>query len=200
MSRGALLTGTAGGIIGTIASVVGIIWTILFFIGTRVIFIPPFPLFYIGPSTLQIFLTIIFVALLAVSCILTGVGFYGMSTVGGGAMGVVGLIFGIIGGVGSAILILVGLTTQPSGFTLVMNQSYMLWNLFGFIILAVSFIIMGSASIVLREWTPYSGTAVAAGILSIIGGVASIILGGIGFVLMFVAFLLWAIVFYTTEA
>jgi hypothetical protein len=118
MGRGALLTGMVGGIIGTIASVVGLIWSI-----SSIFAEVEFHLFFYTLSTLLIFSTILFVALLLVSCILTGVGFYGMYKVGGGAMGVVGLIFGIIGGVASAILILIGVITHPSGFSIVLNQN-----------------------------------------------------------------------------
>nr|MDO8080409.1 hypothetical protein [Candidatus Freyarchaeota archaeon] len=201
MGRGALLTGMAGGIIGTIASVVGIIWSI-----SSMVAAVEFHFFFFTLSPLLIFSTILFVALLIVSCILTGVGFYGMYTVGGGGMGVVGLIFGIIGGIIAAILILIGLITYPSG-TIIADSYYswsILWNWIGFIILGISFIIMGSASIAVRECTPHSGTAVAAGVLSIIGGSTFIIymifFAWIGLILIFVAFLLWAIVFYTTEA
>jgi magnesium-transporting ATPase (P-type) len=160
---------------------------------------------YTGLSMVQIVLAILFVSLLLVSCILTGIGFYGMYTVSQSAMGIVGLAFGIIGGVSTTIIILIGLFTNPS----ISFQSYVLnslyWNWLAFIILGVSFILMGSASIVLREYTMRSTAAYAAGILSIIGGIAFILYillltFFVGLALVFVAFLLWAIIFYSTEA
>jgi hypothetical protein len=184
MGRGALLAGTAGGIIGTIASALGVIWMIVyFFVGVS--FFSLF--FYTGPSMLQIVITILFVSLLLVACVLTGVGFYGLHTIGGSSMGIVALIFGIIGGSAFLVLVLLDLFTKTYLFSLI-----------GIAILLISFIIMGAASIALREVTTKSGAAVAAGILSIIGGV--LLIGLLGFVLLFVAFLLWAIVFYTAEA
>ncbi len=206
MGRGPLLTGVAGGIIGTIAAVVGIIWSILgIFIGGEMYFVPYIGFVYSGPSPALAGTTILFVALLVVACILTGIGFYGMYTAGGGSMGIVALIFGIIGGVAAGILILLGLLAS-GGLSITSPYAYLLsWGWIGFIILGVSFIIIGSASIVVREYTTHSGTAVAAGILSIIGGSALIIaifyfFIWIGLGLLFVAFILWAIVFYGTEA
>ncbi|WXG41660.1 MAG: hypothetical protein WED07_13010 [Candidatus Freyarchaeum deiterrae] len=212
MGRGALLTGTAGGIIGTIAAGIGIIWFILIafqsyqlipiIVGSIMIALP----FYTGVSMIIIVFTILFVALLAVSSILTGVGFYGEYTVSQKAMGVVGLVFGIIGGVSAAILIIIGLFTNPSiGFLQNYASNSLIINWIAFIILGVSFIIMGSASIVMGDFTTKPGAAKAGGILGIIGGSAFIlyILGLtiiIGSGLVFTAFLLWAIVFYGTEA
>ena len=201
MGRGALLTGVAGGIIGTIAAVTGIIWFIVwFFVPPEYIIVPYFFLVPVGPSPLLIAVSVIFVALLVVACILTGIGFYGMYTAGGGAMGIVGLIFGIIGGAAFGILFLIGTFLPYDSFSY--YTPLLIWGWIGLIILGVSFIIMGSASIVVREYSIHSGTAVAAGILSIIGGSCLILYLAsiIGFVLLFVAFLLWAIVFYGTEA
>jgi hypothetical protein len=183
MSR-ALLTGTAGGIIGTIASALGVVWNIVYFFVGRTLFSI---FFRTGPSTLQIVITIIFVALLLVACVLTGVGFYGLHAIGGSSMGVVALIFGIIGGAAFLVLILMDLFTQTYIFVLI-----------GIIILIISFIIIGAASITLREVTINPGAATAAGILSIIGGI--LLIGLLGFMLLFVAFLLWAIVFHGAEA
>ncbi|MEM2145803.1 MAG: hypothetical protein QW279_10605 [Candidatus Jordarchaeaceae archaeon] len=182
MSRGALLTGTAGGIIGTIDSAIGIIWCVAFFIMPR-----NYLWFYTGPSTFTIVISILFMALLLVALILTGIGFYGLYTIGGHSMGVVALIFGIIGG---AAFLILGLVDLFAG-------SYVLTAV-GLLILLVSFIIIGVASIVMREVTMNPSAALAAGILSIIGGIFAGAI--IGFGLLFVAFLLWAIVFYNTEA
>jgi hypothetical protein len=112
--------------------------------------------------------------LLLVGCILTGIGFYGMYQAGGGAMGVVGLAFGIIGGVAGAIFLILGnvmteIRSTPSVFIYITRPNY-LFIFIGFAILGVCLILMGSASIVVREATAHSAAAVAAGILSIIGG------------------------------
>lgn len=215
MGRGALLAGMAGGIMGTVAVVVSFTQGIISFYEKTF----PNPIFvytfYWEPSTATIFITILFVALLVVSCILTGLGFYGMYTVGGGAMGIVGLIFGIMGGAATAILALGASTAFTArgvyyypitiGWIVELIPYYPplgLWDWIGFIMLGVSFVIMGCASIVVREYTMHSGTMVAAGILSIIGGSTLIFifnLIGLALMFMFVAFLLWAIVFYTTK-
>ncbi|MGQ9722716.1 MAG: hypothetical protein ACUVXA_15505 [Candidatus Jordarchaeum sp.] len=200
MGRGALLTGVAGGIIGTIASVAGIAWLIIWlFVPPQYILLPYFTLLPVGPSPLYIGVSILFAALIVVACILTGVGFYGMYTVGGSSMGIVALIFGIIGGVAFGILLLLDILLGYGG--IFYYSPITIFSIIGSIILGVIFIIIGSASIVVREYTMHSGSAVAAGILSIIGGCFVILyIGGIiGYPLLFVAFLLWAIVFYTTE-
>ena len=125
MSREALLTGTAGGIIGTITAGIGAIWGIISIIlritlssfYANVIFLliglispykSPFStlidILYVLASDPSGLLSLFFMfsfmlsILLIVSCILTGVGFYGVYQAGGSVMGVVGLIFGIIGG------------------------------------------------------------------------------------------------------
>lgn len=180
MGRGALLTGTAGGIIGTISSALGIAWTAVYLaIASSWSF-----LFY-GPSAALVIFGILFMILGIVALILVGIGFYGLYSLGGSSMGVVALIFGIIGAAGYVIMVLGGF----GGGILV---------IIGWLILLVSYIIIGAASITLREITTNPGAALAAGILSIIGGIFSI--GLIGFGLLFVAYLLWAIVFYKTEA
>ncbi|MFB0561305.1 MAG: hypothetical protein ACETWM_08860 [Candidatus Lokiarchaeia archaeon] len=212
MSRVALLAGMPGGIMGTVAVVVCFIQPFIQIYTTILRDIPFTRLMYAEASTATIFITILFVVLLVVSCILTGVGFYGIYTVGGGAMGIVGLIFGIMGGAAAAILALLGSSTSFTArgvyyyFITIAAIPYYpplgLWDWIGLIILGVSFVIMGCASIVVREYTMHSGTMVAAGILSIIGGSALIFISlwaGLALMFMFVAFLLWAIVFYTTK-
>ena len=210
MSRGALLAGTAGGIMGTVTVVVAFIWSLSY-----EFFSKPVPLFifhgnfwYSGPSMATIFFTIIFVVLLVVSCILTGVGFYGTYKVSGSAIGIIGLISGIIGGIAAGIPFLIGSFTASDFYLTIGWQLYpyystsSLWNGTGFIILGVSFVIMGCASIVVHKYVMHSRTAVAAGILSIIGGITLIFVFtwiGLALMFMFVAFLLWAIVFYTIK-
>ncbi|MEM2145885.1 MAG: hypothetical protein QW279_11025, partial [Candidatus Jordarchaeaceae archaeon] len=163
MSRGALLTGTAGGIIGTITAGIGIIWSIihaLFLISLsndalgrivlRIFSILPVytyqfhPLLYgifytltnqfitAPPSFYNFFLpvSIILIIFIVVSGILTGVGFYGFHQAGGGAIGIVGLIFGIVGSVlGSAFIILGSIISisPTSPFTPITNPYLIIW-------------------------------------------------------------------------
>jgi len=236
LSRGALLTGTAGGIIGTITAGIGVIWCIIDILlyaalMTYINFAIQFYEFgfifllmhnYLGYYLLMILmvaatptssLALFFVfslllgVLLIVSCILTGVGFYGVYKAGGGAMGVVGLIFGIIGGVLGGLLILLG-NMLMTPVTIGASEPNYLFIWIGFIILALAFILMGTASIVVRDATANSSASVAAGILSIIGaclffpyilGILGDIMALIGFGLIFVAFILWAVVFYSSR-
>jgi hypothetical protein len=159
-----LLAGTAGGIIGTIASAFGIIWILTY------LFAPSYPFLFIptGPTDLQIVISLIFLSLFLVACILTGIGFYGLYKLGGSSMGIVALIFSII--CGSSFLVL-GL------LSLFVTTTLLAW--IGMLIILVSFIIIGVASIVLREITENPGVMMAAGILSIIGAVL------LGFILAF---------------
>ena len=85
----------------------------------------------------------------------------------------------------------------------------------GFIILAVSFIVLSAASIAIRNGTANSSAAVAAGIVGIIGAcflvpfILVVVLPGIpwlagvftliGFALIFVSFILWAVVFFSSR-
>jgi hypothetical protein len=238
LARGALLTRTVGSIIGALCGFIGIVWSItdihyiseiwsalsgnssLFF--TILYFNLPFSQYLIFATIFGQLLTpsaglfsglsMILALLLLVGCILTGIGFYGMYQAGGGAMGVVGLAFGIIGGVAGSVLLILGnvmaIRTMIDIFVWVTVPQY-LFIFIGFVILGVSFILMGSASIVVREATAHSGAAAAAGILSIIGGsllfiyvlaLFSIIIGDIftmiGFILILTAFILWTAVFY----
>lgn len=147
-------------------------------------------------------------------------------------MGIVGLIFGMIGGVIGPLFILLGniftstmvvpvfiapLFDPFAGVLLVTLSvpSYIvIW--LGMMVLTVTFILLGSSSIAVRETTNSSSAALAAGILSIIGacflafyifvqGYVPIlaIIGGIfaltGFTLIFVAFILWTVVFFSSR-
>nr|MDO8079262.1 hypothetical protein [Candidatus Freyarchaeota archaeon] len=235
----ALLIGTVGGIIGTITAAVGIMWVISVntllneiynylvelapFVNTVISWIPT-PL-YTGPWPQPIFsswplfglLSSILAMLLIVTGILIGIGFYGTYKIGGGAPGVVGLIFGIIGGIAGALLITIGNTT-PGYMSAVapFDEVYVpvisvttpnfnfIWASFG--VLALAFIIIGAASISVRETTNIPSASMAAGILSIIGAVAFLV-GSIihlippivGFGLTLVSFILWAVVFYSSR-
>nr|MDO8079479.1 hypothetical protein [Candidatus Freyarchaeota archaeon] len=115
MARAALLTGTAGGTIGSIAAGLGVIWSIIFmtfavelwnymqYLATSytplIIFFIPYP-----PSSVLFSSLLLMVSLLLiVAGVLSGVGFYGVYKIGGGAMGMVGLIFAIAGSVESCL-------------------------------------------------------------------------------------------------
>ena len=233
MSKAYLLTGTAGAIMGTITAFIGMMWSIvdvLFFmdfsnymseimvfgtlLGPLAAFIIPYP----DSSIWLLWFSLILAPMLIVTGTLTGLGFYGIRKAGGGAMSVVGLVFGIVGSIIGSLLILVGnllnmtqiaIIPDIYNYTLMIIPSttpnfFIMW--IGFIILGVTFILLGSASIVVREITINSSASSAAGILSIIGGCITIggpiIFGGIlliGFILLFVAFILWAVVFYSSR-
>ncbi|MFB0564035.1 MAG: hypothetical protein ACETWM_22780 [Candidatus Lokiarchaeia archaeon] len=238
MSRGALLTGTAGGIIGTITAVIGIIWSIIAFqyltgISNFKISAPIYSFllgswfaipFVASPNEAYyliffVFSIILFI-FLVVTGILVGVGFYGVSTVGGGGMGVVALIFSIIGCIGAGLLILLGNLITTREYTLVFGfpldvTSFSYGSIpvpnfltigIGFLILGATVIILGTANIAMRNSTAMPAASTAAGIISIIG--ASFFLIGalnlpilllIGFIMIFVASIFWAIVFFTSR-
>ncbi|MFB0560366.1 MAG: hypothetical protein ACETWM_03865 [Candidatus Lokiarchaeia archaeon] len=185
MSRGALLTGVAGGIIGAITSALGIVWfAVALSIAANfwlIIFSP------IGADPLTLALVIIVATLFVVTCILVGIGFYGIGQIGGGAMGTAALIVGIVLGSAAGILLILGVYV----FSLLSTISY--------VVLGVTFIIFGAASISMREFTMRPSASMAAGIIGIIGGVLVILLGVLGGALMFVSFIIWAIVFYSSR-
>ncbi len=200
MPRGALLTGAAGGILGSITGITGVLWIIvninfavdiynysemlgLFsqLYGLWALAMIPYPSSGFLFSTLTLLLAIFII----VSCILLGAGFYGTYQAGGGVMGVVGLIFGIIGGSAGGLFILLGnfitsaklvpLFVVPifEGFEGIIPypvftpNTPIIW--LGLMVLTVSFILLGVSSIVVREITANSSASMAAGILSIIG-------------------------------
>jgi hypothetical protein len=173
-------------------------------------------------------LTILLMALLMATGILVGIGFYGTYRIGGGAMGAAALITSVTGvEIGSIIIFLgsfvftetdyeiiqtnylvpyINQPTAPASYALApITQPGFLPIWLGSIILGVTFIVLGVASIKVREITIHSGAAMAGGILSIIGGallivspyVLMIIFGFVGFVLLFVAMILWSVVFYS---
>lgn len=246
MSKGALLTGAGGGIVGAITAVIGIIWSLvqlslasaityfqeavqnfygaLAFAGFNIEFVnvplivseyfytcSKVPLF----SVFSLILSVLFI----VSGVLTGVGFYGVYKAGGGAMGVVGLIIGVIGGSVGGTLIILGNTIASSfvfstmPFILPIPNYLVIWG--GMIILAVTFVMLGSASIVVRNSTAHPSGATAAGVLSIIGAcfllpyilvsfgdiwaLIGVGLMFISFALIFVTFILWTVAFYSSR-
>lgn len=202
MSKEAFYAGTLGGFFGSITGVIGIIWCVYniiyimdmyryltdylnygFFINGLAYFFLPI---HTSDSLFSLY-SMILVVLLIVSGILTGAGFYGTYRAGGGAMGIVGLIFGIAGGSIGALLILLGVTIRElkTPFELYLFYPYYyypfiywLFPLFGpsflyiwlgLLVLSVTFILLGVSSIVVREMTGNATASIAAGILSIIG-------------------------------
>nr|MDO8079256.1 hypothetical protein [Candidatus Freyarchaeota archaeon] len=245
MSRVALLTGTIGGIVGTITTALAVIWGFITntFLGelssymsklnwylTSVFrpdlfygFILPYPIPYFPSASTFAVTSFILVLLLIVTGLLTGIGFYGTYKIGGGAMGIVALIFSIIGITLGALLILMGNLTiaymsayvwgGETGYIpalpVPIPNLYLIW--ISFLVIGITFIILGSASIKVGEMTAMPSASKAAGILSIIGSIAfildgligiwahNIILAIIGFGLIFAAFILWAVVFYSSR-
>ncbi len=245
MSKGALLTGAVGGIVGAITAVIGIIWSLvqlslasaityfqeavqnfygaLAFAGFNIelvnvpLIVSEYFYTYSKVPLFSVF-SLILAVLFIVSGVLTGVGFYGVYKSGGGAMGVVGLIIGVIGGSVGGTLIILGniassfiFSTMP--FILPIPNYLVIWG--GMIILAVTFVMLGSVSIVVRNSTAHSSGATAAGVLSIIGACFLLpyilvsfgyiwALIGVGlifisFALIFVTFILWTVAFYSSR-
>ena len=178
----------------------------------------PFPplllAFYPSASTFYV-LSFIMSTSLILTSVLIGIGLYGTHKAGGGAMGIVGPILSIIGVTLGALLIIMGNLTTGYTYTKapVEMATVSFWPVptpnfpliwIAFLILGVTFILLGAASISVREMTDKPGASSAAGILSIIGAVFFIvgslwyILLIIGFGLIFVAFILWAVVFFSS--
>ncbi|MBS7250112.1 MAG: hypothetical protein KIH08_05895 [Candidatus Freyarchaeota archaeon] len=212
MSKGALLTGTVGGIMGAVTAVFGIVWVFVHVIFSNEIvsycsmlsnyligmIYPDFPRFYalsqypipyFPSASLFGVASFILAMLLIVTGILFGLGFYGTYKIGGGIMGVVGLASSVKGMVAGALLIIVGnLTTgYVYAYTLVEMASVpfypvttpnfvVMW--IGFIVLGVTCIILGSASMRVREMTEKPSAFYAAGTLSILCAV-DFIAGGL---------------------
>jgi len=250
------LVGTVGGIMGSITAAIGIKCGIVFnsFINEINIYLlqlgyylnylipgtfgygygvpPPLPLLFYSPSaSLLGVYSFVLSVLLGATGVLVGFGFYGTYRIGGGAMGLSGLIFGVIGATSSALLIIMGnLTTGYDlsaelgfpgeiivGVPIPTTPNFSLIGI-GFAVLSFTFLVLGSASISVREVTGKPMVSLAAGILSILAGVFSILgplgfisrgpITGIGIALsavyiafisfapILVAFILWAIVFY----
>lgn len=118
---------------------------------------------------------------LIVSCILLGVGFYGMYKAGGGAMGAVGLVLGIIGSIAGALLIILGTFTIRVPQFGILGYSELLFGIIttnipsftftwiGLLILAAIFIVFGVASITARSATRIPALSVISGIVGIVG-------------------------------
>lgn len=186
MSRGAILTGFAGGIIGAITSALGIVWFAVALSMAANFWVSIFSPF-LGVDPLILALVMIVAILFVVTCILVGVGFYGIGQIGGGSMGTAALIVGIVLGSAAGVLLILGVYA----FSLLSTISY--------VVLGVTFIIFGAASISMREFTMRPSASMAAGIIGIIGGVLVILLGVLGDALMFVSFIIWAVVFYSSR-
>jgi hypothetical protein len=201
MSRTTLLTGTAGGVMGAIMALLGMTWSIItilligetnqnIIVASLLAYNVPLLQPLISTSMLLWFsvFSLILAIFLIVSGILTGVGFYGLHTAGGGPMGVVGLILSIVGSsAGAAFIILgsilfspiyipsyyststsTGTSTMFSFFPVIVPAFLIVW--IGVLILTGTFIVLGVASIAVRRVTNRTGLAATSGILSIVGG------------------------------
>ena len=222
MSRGMLLTGTAGGIIGAITTAFGIAWIFILntfqteisyyvtewgyyltsLLGTYTwdgvpVSYSIYPIPYFPSASLFGVSSFILTVFLIVTGILIGVGFYGMYKIGGGEMGVVGLVFGVMGvTVGALLIIMANLATAyeqalltvgagEAAFVVpvipVPTPNYsLIW--IGFLILGFAFIVLGSVSISVREMTEKPSVSLAAGILSIMTAVVLILFNLIGLI------------------
>lgn len=237
MSRGALLTGVTGGIVGSITSGIGIIW--IFILNTFLaqindylvqwtyyltpilvpwmygfagspppLYSPSWFLFSASSAVLAIFLI--------VTAILIGIGFYGIYKIGGGSMSLVGFFFSIVGITLGALLIIMGNLIPGYMYANVLMELAAVPVLpvttpnfpliyIGFAVLGLTFILLGSASIAVREMTGNPSASSAAGILNIVGAVFFIIgfiwyiILIVGFGLILVAFILWTVVFYSSR-
>ncbi len=197
----------------------------------------PLPLPYFPSASLFSASSFILSIFLIAAGILVGIGFYGAYKIGGGARSLVGLVFGVIGTAVSALLIITGnLTTgysmiTPFSVAPTMGNYYLsvptlnfpvIW--IGFLVLSVTFLVLGLAGRSVSEVTEKPSASSAAGSLSVTGAVVFIIgvLMGfvaptfvstvgtspppiwpplliIGFGLIFLAFVLWAMVFYSSR-
>ena len=183
-----------------------------------------FPMFGVEYPPSGFYLTVfsfVLAVLLIVSLVLSGVGFYGVYRRGGGGAGVLALIAAITGGTLGATLTTLGNITGnhsiipcfcSNGGTYFFNlpvyvgPNYLfVWV--GMLVVAVTFILLGSASIAVRASTATPSVALKAGIISIIG---ACFLGFppipwlwffwlLAFTLMLVAFVLWTVVFYSSR-
>ena len=192
-----------------------------------------------GHASLLVF-SFVLAVLLIVSLVLSGVGFYGVYRRGGGGAGVLALIAAITGGTLGATLTTLGNILQQTEYVIVVNyflfpfpvlypvrEPNYLFVWVGMLVVAVTFILLGSASIAVRASTATPSVALAAGILSIIGacllplyGLSMVghetihpplflsfplvnVAGGIfalfAFTLILVAFVLWTVVFYSSR-
>jgi hypothetical protein len=144
----------------------------------------------------------------AIGGVMTGYGFYGFHKQEESTISLITSLFMMIGFGALAVIVPLGLLPQTtiSPWTLLFYNYFSvivpitqttIGGGFGFaaaltvIILFVSFILLGTTEIVIREKTPKREMMLSAGILTIIGA----IIPGIGFVLIFIAYVLLAVVF-----
>ncbi|MEM2135529.1 MAG: hypothetical protein QW261_13040 [Candidatus Jordarchaeaceae archaeon] len=155
----------------------------------RVYTLSQYPIPYFPSASLFGLASFVLAVFLIVTGILFGLGFYGTYKIGGGSMGVVGLASSVIGMVAGALLITVGnLTTgYVYAYALVEMSSVptypvatpnfvVMW--IGFIVLGVTCIMLGSASMRVREMTEKPTAFYVAGTLSILCAV-DFIVGGL---------------------
>lgn len=244
MPKRALLVGTAGGVVGVLTATMGITWSFILdtflteinnylsrlslYLASQFgpLFAPwpqlyglpiPYPIPFFPSASLFGLSSFVLSIFLIATGILIGVGFYGTYKIGGGAMGLVGLVFGIIGVPSGALFIIMGnLTTgYTAPYITIGEYSYpnlpvyepnfpVIW--IGFVILGISVLLLSSASISVREMTEKPSAFYIAGILSIMGAIVFItgwliwpVIMIIGFGLIFIAFILWACVFYSSR-
>lgn len=243
MARGAVLTGTAGGIIGFAAAGLGILWSMVFMMFAvdlsnyiqylRASNTPLIIILFFYPSSSVLFSNLLLMVslFLIVALVLSGVGFFGVSKIGGDPIGIVGLVFAVAGSAAGVLFIIMGVLTPAYEYVLLLYLYYiypvfypvyisvpvpipnylLIW--IGFIILTVTFIVLGVASIALRGVTANPSASTSAGIVGVIGACFLVSFGLImavpavpwlagvftliGFALIMVNFLLWTVVFYS---
>ncbi|MFB0559989.1 MAG: hypothetical protein ACETWM_01970 [Candidatus Lokiarchaeia archaeon] len=187
------------------------------------IYFVPYPSYDSGFSLFLVF-SIIICTLLIVTSLLTSVGFSGLYEVGAGKGGVYTLIVGNAGIFSAALLILIAtLTTtvevqaQSVSFgaiwidlLIAITQNWFYFKL-GFFVLAVALIILGSASLYIRNMITNPALPTAAGIVSPLGAffliigalVFTMIFGAIlvlvGFIILTFFFIAWTVVFYSSR-
>ncbi len=146
------------------------------------------------PSLFPAFLELVFLILtillgisLIITSIMVGLGFYGLSEQGAGGIGGAALITGVSGTSVAAILLVLADTVfrefhlsslylfyypyyyYPIYLYIYTPGSLFIW--YSLIVLGITFFVLGLVSVLARDSTPSLNSAVAAGILSIIGGI-----------------------------
>jgi hypothetical protein len=180
---------------------------------------PPNPIpFFPSWSSFSVF-TLVLTIPIIVTGILLGVGFYGTYKIGGSAMGAVGFTSSVVGTTLGALLINMGnLTTGYTYAGIIAGgtvnpliplpaPNFSLIGL-GFAVISFATLLLGAASISVREMTEKPSAFMVAGILSIVGSLVNMIgswalsrygIFIIGFGLIFVALILWTWVFFSSR-
>ena len=174
----ALLTGTAGGVIGAVTAAVGVLWSFITYaylteinsyltqlsyylsdLSWSIYFhrdpFWPLPLPYFPSASLFGVSSFILSIFLIAAGILIGAGFYGAYKIGGGDRGLAGLIFGFIGNAVSALLIIMGNLTTGYNLTAsflaapTMGQYYLPVPTPNFPVIWIGFVTLGLTFLVL---------------------------------------------------